>query len=648
MGRINRLTGDVFNKISAGEVVERPASVVKELVENCIDAEASRVTIAIKGGGTSFIEVSDNGCGIAEDDIEAAFTNHATSKLKYAEDLEKIATLGFRGEALASISAVAHVEVVTRTPTADMGLRVLVENGEVVKKEYCSANVGTKITITDLFFNTPARKKFLKSPAREQGEISQYVSKLILTNPLLEVTYIIDGKTVYNFAGNGLEEAIFTVYGRQCLEHCIAINSSYGNVVVKGYIGAPDYTKPNSTYQTISVNGRLVKDITISTAAKQAFMPFLMTRQYPFFVIDVQLPYEMIDVNVHPNKLEVRFQNSREIFFAVSVPIKDALRKYTESKSEQLMMGSDENVRLCEIEPTEAPKNVFVNMDEQQLYKNIKQNDVGFTKDDYVYIDTNNKEEYRKFLEDIDKLSVADILERRKERERLELEQNKPHIQAKLDEICSSETAYYRLDDFEEKKEKQDNSYIDFEKVHILGVAFDTYLVLQIDDQLILVDQHAAHERLLYDKFMQKGVQYMQMLMVPYVFKVTPKEAEFLEYNSEVLQKVGFDIKPFGKDTFRVNEVSSLFVDSDIKKFVDDLLSMVDDIKIDDKQLLKDKLAQKACKAAVKAGERLNDTEIEYIVRSILENKVLQCPHGRPITVALSETQLKKMFKRIV
>lgn len=650
MGKINILPPDIYNKISAGEVVERPSSVVKELVENCIDAGASRVTINIIGGGLDSIEVIDNGCGIEEDDLKVAFFNHTTSKFLNIADFETLSTLGFRGEALASISAVSKMEVITKTPLADTAVHVVLENGEIVSQDYCAGNVGTKIVVKDLFYNTPARKKFLKSNAKETTEITQYVTRLILTNPFLEVKYTANGKLIYEYTGCSLEEAIFCVYGSECLQNCIAISSQYGDTVVKGYVGTTDYTKPNSTYQTASVNGRYVKDVTISSAVKQAFSPYLMTRSYPFFVLDIQLPPNQVDVNVHPNKLEIRFQYPRQVFYAISAPIREALTKFSEHKINEIVMPANQQVSVFDMPTAQTPENVY-SLEETEAINNYKKKQPEVDEYGYTYIDLNDKEQRERYFAQLDSLDVQQMAREQlgEYKRQMELEQLQPELDAQWEAALNSPANQYVFRDGQPVAVgPKSNNEIALDNMRIWGTLFGTYVIAEVADKIVLIDKHAAHERILYEKYLKAGNKFMQETLVPYVFRVNEEEAEFIENNLDVLASVGFILESFGYNTFIVKQVSSLFIDANLKDFVNDVISMMGEGKLDDKELIKDKIAQKACRRAVKAGETLSDLQIEYIVRMLLESGCVYCPHGRPITVTMTKNDLDKMFKRIV
>ncbi len=648
MGQIKLLTSDVYNKISAGEVVERPASVVKELVENSIDAGASAVEISIKGGGIASIEIVDNGSGIDEEDVSVAFLKHATSKLSTADDLETIKSLGFRGEALASIASVSKMQLTTKTPFAETAVKVDVLEGEITNKTYCSANVGTKIVVNDLFYNTPARKKFLKTPAREGGEITQYVQKLILTCPFLEIKYVVDGRVVFNFKGTGLEEAIYVVYGKDCLKNCIPINSKYQDVVVEGYVGTPEYTKPNSTYQVLSVNGRVVKDITIQTAVRQAFAQYLMTRSYPFFVLHLTVPFDEVDVNVHPTKQEVRFADVRKVFVGVNLPIKQELSKFVENRSQQILTF-DEDFKVLDTPPTQTKMShlpdVFDEFLHQQSTQPIKKLELEMDS----IVAKNKQRHFEEYCDNLTKLhaqTVAASKQQPTEQQQLQTTQVEQSIP--LQPAIKYMQAIAAQESFLDEQPKPADEF-DFSNVKILGVLFDTYMLVEIGEKAVCIDQHAAHERLLFDKFMASTNKlFMQPLLIPYVFTVKDDEAAFIEDNLSQIAAAGIVMQPFGHNTFRVAEVASLFSGMKMDKFVNYVLGYMDQYQVDSNKLTVDKIAQKACKAAIKGGDKLDSKQLEYLIKEIYKNNALQCPHGRPIYVEFNKTYLEKLFKRIV
>lgn len=627
INRINILPPDVYNLIAAGEVVERPSSAVKELVENSIDAGARRITIEIKNGGYDLISVSDNGCGIFEDDIEAAFVKHATSKLLLAEDLNSIQTLGFRGEALSSIAAVSRVKLTTRQAQSDVAVCVQVEGGEIVSREMTTANVGTRIEVRDLYYNVPARRKFMKEGNRESSDITKFVSKLILTNPNLEITYIVDDKNVYQTKGNGLSECIFTVYGSKCLEYCIPINYEAQFLRITGYVGNPEYSKPNTTYQTLSVNGRCVSDKSIQGAINRAFQPYLMSRQFPFFVLDLSIPCDLVDVNVHPRKTEVRFENVNFICGKFFRAVSEVLREYTTDKVDLILDGSMPYVVAPEEEEhvSELWKNVPDAAPAQ--YEALRQIE--------NQTRISQKKPLKEFAEELERTLTVQGLRRA-----LGMPSDVKNDVAQPMASIAPPTSTPVIEEDEIGRSL-------IARTRVLGALFKTYLILELDDKLILVDQHAAHERMLFDKFMAGKATDMQPVMFPYVFKVRSDEADFIERNIPNILKAGIEVEPFGENTFRICAVSTLLADTEMEDFVKYLLSEVEEFEVDDR-LIVEKIAKKACKAAVKAGYMLSEMEIRHILKSIYENKILQCPHGRPITVVYSKSQIEKTFKRIV
>lgn len=638
MDRIKVLQPEVYNLIAAGEVLEKPYGAVKELVENSIDAGANRIAIEVANGGFDLISVSDNGSGIAEDDIELAFVKHATSKLQFADDLFAVQTLGFRGEALSSIAAVARVRLTSRTRSADTAVSVRVEDGVVCDKQYAAANVGTKIEVRDLFYNTPVRKKFFKSPTYESIEITKFVAKLILTNPNLEISYTVDGKVVYATKGTGLEEAIFSVYGSDCLSNCLKVSYSRELLRIDGYIGSPEYTKANRNYQTLSVNGRSITDNTVSAAIKQAFTPYIMTRKFPFYVLNLEIPCDQVDVNVHPKKTEVRFAEQNKIYSAFYHCVADALQEYTEQTSGKTFAISDYNDEIPT--PVYTQEGFLAKFNKFSDEENIELMNKGQLQD-LEAIEQSTIEEDRKHAIE----QLAEQIQREvsveKARKKYGFDDNDYVKQSTLVLKNVEQTSPLIVPELSEEDKL-------FERARILGVAFKTYLIVEIDDKVIFVDQHAAHERMLFDKFMEREHQNLQTLMFPYVFTVNESEALFIEENLSNILSAGIEIEPFGHNTYRITAVSTLLADTKMDEFVQFLLSSIEDFKLDDRTLIVEAIAKKACKAAVKAGYTLNEYEIKYILKEVCNNKIVQCPHGRPVTTVMTKTQLEKMFKRIV
>ncbi|MCH5151215.1 MAG: DNA mismatch repair endonuclease MutL [Clostridiales bacterium] len=636
MDKIILLKPEVYNLIAAGEVVEKPVGAVKELVENSIDAGATRIVVEVSGGGFELISVTDNGSGIDESDLDLAFVKHATSKLSGADELFAVQTLGFRGEALSSIAAISRVRLTTRRRSADTGVCISVEDGAVTNKQYVSANVGTKIEVRDLFYNTPARKKFFKTPGHESTDISKFMARLILTNPNLEISYILDGNLIYETRGNGLEEALFAVYGADCLRNCVKVSFAREGLRIDGYIGIPEYSKTNKSYQTLSVNGRYILDQSINGAIMQAYKSYLMTRKFPFYVLNVDVPFDKIDVNVHPKKLEVRFAEAQRVNGAFYRAVNDALNEYAKHSIDNLLSAQHE------VEQS-VPQKHDVNEFWEKFNKAVEENDIEQMnpgqREDIIAM-----EESSERLDDQSFTEVANRLERQitVERARKVIGLDNPSFVRQSSVVIEDlvPDPPLHLTDSEEQEL--------FDRARILGAAFKTYLIVEIDEKVIFVDQHAAHERILFDKFLERETGNMQQLLFPYVFTVTEEESQFIEENRENILAAGIEIEDFGRNTYRIVAVSTLLADTQMKDFVEFLLASIEEFKVDERTLIVEKIAKKACKAAVKAGYRLSEDEIKYILKQIYHNKILQCPHGRPITVVFSKMQIEKMFKRIV
>ncbi|MCH5159283.1 MAG: DNA mismatch repair endonuclease MutL [Clostridiales bacterium] len=642
MAKIKALTSDVYNLISAGEVVDNPIGAVKELIENSVDAAARRITIDIEGGGIDLITVIDDGCGIEEGDVELAFARYATSKLARASDLLCIQSLGFRGEALASIAAVSRIKLTTRTKGMDAGVCVSVENGVVVDKHYVAANVGTKIEVRDLYYNTPARKSFLKSPAAEKTEITKFISKFIVTNPNVAITYRADDGIIYDSTGEGLDAAIYAVFGSDCLSNCIPINYCTETMRITGYIGTPEYTKANRNYQTLSVNGRCVTDDRISAAIYQAYKGYLMAHRFPFYVLNLEIPPDEVDINIHPKKSIVRFKGSRNIAGKFYHAVQDALLENTSKRSAQIFSSTsgardDKPIIRTKQDVVEAIDQLKEDGEIILMTPDQKEDNLAIEK---ATEREENRRDFDTFIKQFQReVTVANA------RRALGLDETPRTVeQARLSIVQESETPTPPIPVSHEDDLGDDLYY----RARVLGVAFKTYLILDFEDKLILVDQHAAHERILFDKFLAGVSMDMQQLLVPYVFTVREEEALFIEQNKQNIYSAGIQIEEFGHNTYQITAVATLLVNTRMKDFVDFLLSSMDEFKLDDRKLIVETIAKKACKAAVKAGDTLNKYDITYILKEIYANKILQCPHGRPITVVFTKSQIEKMFKRIV
>ncbi len=616
MGKVNILDKSVFNRISAGEVVEKPASVVKELVENAIDANATEISINIKEGGVDLIEITDNGTGIEFDDLTKVFLPHATSKVEKVEDLDSILTLGFRGEALASISAVSKVTLISGTKDKEVGGMIYCYGGEMSKPEYCPKRQGTIIRVEELFYNTPARAKFLKTPRSEEADISNIVGRLMLSKPNIAFTYSIDDRIIYQTYGDDLEAVMINVYGYEVINNCFYIKTEKNGISIEGYVGKHNYLKSNRTYQTLLVNGRYVINSTINSAITNAYSSYLMKRQYPFYVLNINMPSEFVDVNVHPNKADVRFQNNQVVYSTVYHVISSVLD------------GTSQALDIVKIDS---------HRDEEQL-KAVR-----------TIIDEN------KYLVNAD-LTLEKQLRPYKEPKKKTVDKpitpsfvfDKPtEIEEKQDDIFAENKAYIkRLE-----KETAEQMKIEIEDPLIyIGQVFNSFLIYQKKDDMYIIDQHAAHERLLYDKMMQYSAMNIisQPLLVPFTLNANPLEQKTLDFILPYMHNIGVALERTKKNTYEITMVPIELVNMNFKKFVDDLTNEGNLEKCDSHSMIMERIMQKACKNAIKAGEKLSRTDIDTLTKKLNENFGLKCPHGRPIAVKIKKTDIYKWFKRIV
>ena len=608
---INILPEDVFNKISAGEVVERPASIVKELVENSIDAGATKISIEVFDGGLREIIITDNGSGIEPDDIEKAFMPHATSKIQKSEDLENIASLGFRGEALASITAVSQVEMITKTENHDFGVQISYSGGKFQEKNEIGAANGTKIVVKNLFFNTPARLKFMKKPKSEEGEITHLLSRLILANPSVSFRYSADGKIIYNTFGNGLAEALYIVYGKDVYDNLIEINSESGDMSIRGYIARPTLAKPNRTYGTLFVNGRLVNNYMIFSAITDALEGFIMKGKFPLFALNLNLPFEDVDVNVHPSKQEVKFANPGKIYGFVS----NAIYKAVSNVNFIQNITNEEK----DVQPVEEVK-------EENLTTLSKDEGSSFS---YIMNITNKSSTEDKFANQPSKLVEIAIEENEK---------------IKPEESVSQQNFATSLPVNEQTKVEEV-----FNHFEIIGVIFNTYIILQKGEFVYFIDQHAAHERQLYDKIMASVEQNevtTQSLFMPIEIGINEKESSFLTENQEKFKNFGFNFTIFD-NVLKIVAIPYIISNMNIKDFFDSVFAEIDSFANKPLSYINERFTQLACKSAVKAGNVLSKQEISILLDRFAQNgHVLLCPHGRPIVLQLSRNEIEKMFKR--
>lgn len=645
MPNINILDKSIFNRIAAGEVVEKPASVVKELVENSIDAGAKFITIEIVGGGIKKIRVTDDGCGMDKDNLPKAFLPHATSKISCLDDLDKIGTLGFRGEALSSIASVAKITALSKTKNSESGTKIHIEGGEVLEISETGCVDGTSITVEDLFYNVPARAKFLRKPKTEESEITNLISRLILANPKIAIKYVVDGKTVYHSTATNLKDAIYTIYGANAIENLIPVEYTYQNIIsVEGFIGFPSFTKPNRTYQTIIINGRFVNNKTISTAIYNAYEPYIMKSSFPFFVVSVKLPLDKVDVNVHPNKLDVKFENNNLIFGAFYNPISEILlnlstkvRKFETAEPTEKLQKENEEVNFSNLK-------ILSDSDGKQFEPNALNNSNTVT---FANIDEDSSNE----LKDISMLNsnnedLHNSINSFLNNDSFNFEVQNNTIANDLVSIAEKENVFSQSNIFNDVK-------VDLNTVKIIGICFNTYIIVENGSSIYFIDQHAGHERLLYDKFkasFEKNDLAVQNLLVPYVLNTNYLESDFINNNLETFKSLGFDIEPFGINSFKVSSVPVLLKDISLYKFFNDVLQDLNkNLNLTKSDILKDYLERSACRSAVKANDILSKNEIEILLNMLnSSNQILLCPHGRPIIIEITSKEIEKWFKRIV
>lgn len=625
MSKINILDKIVSNRISAGEVVEKPASVVKELIENSIDAGADKIVIEIEEGGIKSISILDNGSGIEKDDIKLAFMPHATSKIKNVEDLDNIGTLGFRGEALASIASVAQVEMISKTKASELGSSIKIDGGEFGEIGEVAMNTGTQIVVKNLFYNTPARRKFLRKPKTEEGEITDLVEKIILANPTLQIRYVIDGKIKYNTTGSGLYANIYTIYGRETVENIIEINFEREGYKLTGYIGKPEISKANRTYQTLIVNGRVVRSAFISNAIQEVYQNFLMKNKFPFFVLNLILPLDSVDVNVHPSKMEVKFENLGFIRTLFTNAVYSALvnANYTRSVVEEEKNEEEKAISTTNsfVEKRE-PLNNLPNISEDEGISYLASKENMFGQDEKLKEVSLNYEE-----------SMLHEIESNSEESRL------------TDYILNTNHKNpYVVKEFQEIIEDA------MPKAKIIGVIFKTYILVEKENNLYMIDQHAAHERALYDKFsasVENENVLKQGLITPYHLKLNSLEYDFFKRNFDVLASVGFDVVDKGDNQIEITAIPYVLPIEKLGEYIDYFISNLQDYSSKASDYFKSDLMQHACKMAVKSGQVLSLNEIETLIDE-MEKHVLLCPHGRPILIKITKSQIEKWFKRIV
>ena len=639
MRKIAVLDQNTIDKIAAGEVVERPASVVKELVENAVDAGSTAITVEIKDGGISFIRVTDNGGGIPKEQVPLAFLRHATSKIQRVEDLLWISSLGFRGEALSSISAVSQMEVITKTPEALTGVRYIIEGGQEKALEEIGAPNGTTMLVRNLFYNTPARGKFLKTAMTEAGYVSRYIEQLALSHQNISFKYMVNGQTRLHTSGNAnLKDVIYGIYGRDITRELLPVSIERPGISISGFIGKPVVARGNRNFENYYINGRYVKSKLLMKAIEEAYKPFMMQHKYPFVCLHYTIEGEAIDVNVHPTKMEVRFQNQGAVYNATYDMIQEAL-------------SGRELIPQVELEKKQA-KPVQQKLSAPEPFETgFKQQTVRQQPAAPSYL----KEEPAAYVPEVAKASEMPQISRQvgiRPAVHIEVQgtqQEKPKEEPK-------KTVEHTVVQQPKQMELFDDKLLSKEarsRHRIIGQLFDTYWLVEYENTFYIIDQHAAHEKVLYEKFMKEFSNrdiVSQMVSPPQVISLNLQEDMLLKAHMEVFQELGFEISEFGGREYSIHGVPADLYGCSVQDFFVEVLDGLENENTKQvSELLAGKIATAACKAAVKGNNRLSFEEADQLIGQLLGlDNPYHCPHGRPTIVSMSKYELEKKFKRIV
>ena len=651
--QIHILDSETIDKIAAGEVVERPASVVKELVENAIDAGATAITVEAKDGGIEFVRVTDNGTGIDRNQLRTAFLRHATSKIGDAEDLTRISSLGFRGEALSSIAAVSKVEVITKRSESLTGTRILLEGAVEKSFEEIGAPDGTTFLMRNLFYNTPVRRKFLKQPATEGSYITDLMEHLALSRPDISFKFVLGNQTRFHTSGNGdLREVIYRIYGREIASSLVPIQVTQNGIRIEGYLGKPVLIRSNRNFEIYYINGRFIRSNVIAKAIEEGYKEYLMQHKFPFCVLHITMDSENVDVNVHPTKMDVRFSDTIGFCNLLSDSIRDTL-KQKEMIPDAVLDDGNENQRENHLlqqteqkktvpEPFEQKRDLQYKIMEAQKYEaerpnvqDFRQNPVWsriFEETEKVITDKLEEDEDAFFVEAVEEKTIPE------ETETKEQQQNHKDVQKDV-----------QLNLFEEKMLSVENR----SRYRIIGQVFDTYWLVQFEDKLFLIDQHAAHEKVKYERLMQqyrdKNVT-SQTLMPPIIVSLSGQEESILREHENIFSELGFEIEAFGGNEYALRSVPvELYGCNEKEMFLEVLDELSDGMNKGSFRVVEEKIASMSCKAAVKGNNRLSTAEAEQLIDELLtlENPY-NCPHGRPTIISMTKQELEKKFKRIV
>ena len=671
MAKINVLPKHIADLIAAGEVVERPSSVIKELMENAIDAGATSLTVEIKNGGVTYMRVTDNGSGILREDIRNAFVSHATSKILHEEDLHGIGTLGFRGEALASICAVSRVDVLTRTADDDVGTVYKIEGSEEVLLSDAGCPEGTTIVVKDLFYNTPARMKFLKKDVTEGNSVAGVVDRIALSHPEISIRFIRDDKQILVTPGNGnLKSTIYSVFGKDFSNALLETSYELNGVTVEGFVSKPTASRPNRSMQFFFLNGRLVKSMTASAALERAYKDSIMVGKFPACVLNINLPLEMVDVNVHPAKTEVRFSNERPVFDAVyyaaknAITVKDTPNRLTLAQQELQRQApfkpeTGEQIKLDRKKPgrTELPEKIE-GFWSKELPKEWERKGSGSSKkkktptpltaSDKPAAETTGTAEVAAAVEELKKEAFAEP----KAAETPKPDSGPVPYVRKADRPAEEPK---KAPEPEELPVVEDVPVVPFSEetelpdFRIIGEAFKTYILVELEGKMLMVDKHAAHERILYDRLIaNKEPVQSQMLLMPVTVSLSKEEYSAVLEHTDLLHEAGFDVSDFGPGLIAVREVPVMLIKEDVTQLLSEIAGRLLDKSDPTPAKLDWMYKNMACRAAVKAGDETPPAEQEKFIEYVLSHRdVRYCPHGRPILIEMTRPELEKTFGRI-
>ena len=634
MPQINILPKEVYQLIAAGEVVERPSSVVKEMIENSVDAGAKNITVEIKNGGSTYIRITDDGCGIARSEVKKVFISHATSKIKVSDDLDKIGTLGFRGEAMASISAVAKVQLLTRTPDEEIGTRYEIAGGQELDFSDAGCPVGTTIVVADIFFNTPARMKFLKKDVTEANAVAGVVERIAVSHPEISFRFIRDGKQTLITSGNGdLKSTIYSVFGREFANSLIPVDYEINNMRVSGFVTKPSMSRKSRGMQFFFINSRLVKSQTAMAALEQAYRNSIMVGRFPGCVLNIECNSSFVDVNVHPAKIEVRFANEKPVFELVYYGVKNAIE----------MLDTPKEAHFSAPRPTQTTVNgkidFFKPKEEVPTQMQFKQesNPDDFWRvasPDVVRDKSPKSEEAQNYVEESTTTAKLDLSKF-----------TKPATSNEQQANNESETQEQTKP--LPKQEKAES--VEVPDFRLVGEIFKTYIIIEMDGDCYMIDKHAAHERMNFEALKASTEIVSQVLLSPVAVRLSREEYNAVLSNLDLYSKCGFAIEDFGNSTVLVRECPSILDGEDVSGLVEETASKLLDGKTDITPEQMDWIFHSAsCRAAVKAGDKTSPYEMELFVKKLLANpNIRYCPHGRPVMIKLSKYDIEKQFGRI-